>query len=566
MTSIVASWQATQGTHYADYVSGVISAGLKRWQGDLASDLAQAAAEAHGDAVLSAAESSADARRDREIAGAGLAWATIVGPAWSAAAAAQAAIGALADASQEWQSAIGSAFVGWAMAQAQADADFGIAGAIASATAGNAAAAAGSMFTAVASKAAVDLTRALNAVQTGFVDAATAASVKATKTIAAAETVERKAVAKADVVLAQDLQSAWGTYAAAECGAVILNARERATIGADYKKDVAGAELAAVKAVAPARKTSMVAAAEANGVYHVKVTGVIADLGILGGEIKVEQVKASQSLISPATLKKWLDSLSSWGETTAAFAKGLAQGVANLGNAVQDVGVGLLNVPAASVNFGSWASEKLFFDVPDHMKIRLPYIPSPDWSKGMVTQESDFDHGVSKTAAGIAISSLSMAWAARVTGTAAVVAPSSRLRSVGDVVAAVHHNADVAVELTRRAAARSTVLSGPQAFGTRAHRCFEWLNNRLNRSLVEEGSSIRVIAEEFRDSLGAVVSRRASGSIGADAIVRDAANSSILRIFDLKTHGGTLTMISAVRQAKFLSRFGATASEIFRWR
>ena len=239
----------------------------------------------------------------RAIAGAGLAWATIVGPAWSAAAAAQAqavadAIGAFADASQAWADAIGSAFVGWAMAQAQADADFGIAGAIAGATAGKAAAAAGSMFTAAASRAAGDLTRALNAVQAGFVDAATAASVKATKTIAAAETVERKAVAKADVVLAKDLQDAWGTYAATERSAVTANARERATIGADYQKDVAGAELAAVKAVAPARKTSRIATAEANGVYHVKVTGIIADLGILSGEIRVESTKAKATSIT----------------------------------------------------------------------------------------------------------------------------------------------------------------------------------------------------------------------------------------------------------------------------
>ena len=210
----------------------------------------------------------------------------------------------MADASQAWQSAIGSAFVGWAIAQAQADADFGIAGAIAGATAGKAGAAAGSIYSAAVSRAAGDLTRALNVVQTGFVDAATAASLKATKTIAAAETVQRKAVAKADVVLAQDLQSAWGTYAAAERSAVTLNARERATIGADYKKDVAGAELAAVKAVAPARKTSMVATAEANGVYHVKVTGIIADLGILGGEIKVEATKAKATSISAWLGKK----------------------------------------------------------------------------------------------------------------------------------------------------------------------------------------------------------------------------------------------------------------------
>jgi hypothetical protein len=38
------------------------------------------------------------------------------------------------------------------------------------------------------------------------------------------------------------------------------------------------------------------------------------------------------------------------------------------------------------------------------MKIRVPYIPSPDWSKGMVTQESDFDHGLSKGSLEVAIS------------------------------------------------------------------------------------------------------------------------------------------------------------------
>ena len=88
--------------------------------------------------------------------------------------------------------------------------------------------------------------------------------MQATKSIAEAETAERKAVAQADVGLAKDLQAAWGTYAAAECSAVTLNAQERATIGADYKKKVASAELAAVKQVAPARKASMEAAAKAN--------------------------------------------------------------------------------------------------------------------------------------------------------------------------------------------------------------------------------------------------------------------------------------------------------------
>ena len=288
------------------------------------------------------------------------------------------------------------------MAQAQAGADFGIAGAIAGATAGKAGAAAGSIYSAAVSKAAGDLTRSLNAVQTGFVDAATAASVKATKAIAAAETVERKAVAKADVVLAQDLQSAWGTYAAAERSAVTLNARERATIGADYKKEVAGAELAAVKAVAPARKTSMVAAAEANGVYHVKVTGIIADLGILGGEIKVEQVKASHSLISPATLKKWLDLLSTCGDVAAAIGKGLAQGAANSLNGAQDNFAHTGNLFLTYVNTVADVTDA-FVGTPKDQRIRVPMIPLVDWSRGRFVAETDSDHSTSKTAGGFGL-------------------------------------------------------------------------------------------------------------------------------------------------------------------
>ena len=61
---------------------------------------------------------------------------------------------------------------------------------------------------------------------------------------------------------------------------------------------MASAELAAVKQVAPARKASMEAAAKANGEYHVTVTGIIADLNILGGEIKLEATKAKAPSIT----------------------------------------------------------------------------------------------------------------------------------------------------------------------------------------------------------------------------------------------------------------------------
>jgi hypothetical protein len=146
------------------------------------------------------------------------------------------------------------------------------------------------------------------------------------------------------------------------------------------------------------------------------------------------------------------------------------------------------------------------------------------------------------------------------------VAPVSGLRTTGDVVGAINHNADVAVELARRAVARGRISSGPQTFGTRAHMYFERLNRRLDRSLSAEGNSLTVAAEEFRNSAGIITATRALGSIGADAIIRDTADSSLLRIFDLKTHGGTLLPISPARQSEFMRRFGDTATEIFRHR
>ena len=73
----------------------------------------------------------------------------------------------------------------------------------------------------------------------------------------------------------------------------------------------------------------MVAAAEANGVYHVKVTGIIADLGILSGEIRVESTRVKATSLSDwlgkkahglwttandvvATISKSYDAISFW--------------------------------------------------------------------------------------------------------------------------------------------------------------------------------------------------------------------------------------------------------------
>jgi RHS repeat-associated protein len=74
-----------------------------------------------------------------------------------------------------------------------------------------------------------------------------------------------------------------------------------------------------------------------------------------------------------------------WGEV-GGFCKGLGQGVLNIANGVQDMAIGLANTPAMAVNGIAWTEEKAGILNPNQT-LRAPYIPSPDWSRGMVTQE-----------------------------------------------------------------------------------------------------------------------------------------------------------------------------------
>jgi len=92
----------------------------------------------------------------------------------------------------------------------------------------------------------------------------------------------------------------------------------------------------------------------------------------------------------------WIDPSGLAGEGVAAAAGlGVLQGCANTVNGVQDVGVGVLNTPAAVWNWtGGWF-------LPN-----CPYIPSPDWSKGLITEEDPFLHDTSKFLGGTGVSML----------------------------------------------------------------------------------------------------------------------------------------------------------------
>ena len=106
-------------------------------------------------------------------------------------------------------------------------------------------------------------------------------------------------------------------------------------------------------------------------------------LGFAGGDSNLYRYVGDSPVdnVDPSGLFWW----EAW-EYTKAFGQGLAQGGANLANGVQDAGIGILNTPGAAWNLtaGNLGAP------------RVGYIPSPDWSKGLVCDEGDTAHAVSK--------------------------------------------------------------------------------------------------------------------------------------------------------------------------
>ncbi|MEZ6124478.1 MAG: hypothetical protein R3C49_15070 [Planctomycetaceae bacterium] len=66
----------------------------------------------------------------------------------------------------------------------------------------------------------------------------------------------------------------------------------------------------------------------------------------------------------------------------------------NVVNGVTDIGISILNLPAAMTN-GIASVEEYLGILPDG-SIRVPYIPAPDWSYGLIVQEDQASHDWSK--------------------------------------------------------------------------------------------------------------------------------------------------------------------------
>jgi len=75
-----------------------------------------------------------------------------------------------------------------------------------------------------------------------------------------------------------------------------------------------------------------------------------------------------------------------WSEVWAGI-QGTGQGALNIVNGVQDLLIGAANIPALGVNSIAWLEEQAGILDPQDA-LRVPYIPSPDWSRGMLTEEA----------------------------------------------------------------------------------------------------------------------------------------------------------------------------------
>lgn len=125
---------------------------------------------------------------------------------------------------------------------------------------------------------------------------------------------------------------------------------------------------------------------------------------------------------------------------------------------------------------------------------------------------------------------------------------------------AVEQIRENAFEATRQAIAQGV----PRTYGrlgSRAHAIFERLNIRSNGRL--RGSGFDIVPEQFRGAspgagrAGPVVGRRARGSKGLDAVLRE--NGTPLEAFDLKTGRGW----SQRALLEYQRRFQLRIEEIF---
>jgi RHS repeat-associated protein len=89
---------------------------------------------------------------------------------------------------------------------------------------------------------------------------------------------------------------------------------------------------------------------------------------------------------SGTNTETWRDRLEKLRAIGWGFTLGVGQGATNIANGLQDTAIGLANLPGGFVNGIAWLEEKAgILDSND--PVRVPKIPSPDWSRDLITTE-----------------------------------------------------------------------------------------------------------------------------------------------------------------------------------
>jgi|GEM_PF-1725848 len=136
-------------------------------------------------------------------------------------------------------------------------------------------------------------------------------------------------------------------------------------------------------------------------------------IGFAAGDSNLERYVGNHPTlaIDPTGFWEWTDGFYIASEGAKGY---YLQGAANIANGLQDIVIGAANLPAAFVNTSIWMAEASPGGREYINGARIPYIPSPDWSKGLVTPESDFLHGASKFCGGEGAATLLTAGASNV--------------------------------------------------------------------------------------------------------------------------------------------------------
>lgn len=138
-------------------------------------------------------------------------------------------------------------------------------------------------------------------------------------------------------------------------------------------------------------------------------------IGFAGGDANLYRYVGNKPTMAtdPSGLWEWSDNwFTSFTYVAGQAGVGLAQGAANTVNSITNTAASAGNLVISIPNTVANGIDYLA-GTPEHQQIRIPNIPTSEWSRGLFTEETDFEHGLSSIAAGTGVQILTGVGAAK---------------------------------------------------------------------------------------------------------------------------------------------------------